>query len=155
MWTCKGTLGKGRREGGRERRRLDWHVLTFRPSLPPSLPPFLPSFLPRDIKSAQWHPHKALIASCSKDSTVKLWDPRAPAGSRCVNTLYGHKSQVFKVRLRPPFLPRSLPPSLPLFPLLVAGVSTRSMATLILSSLLHSLVFFLSRWLSTLTAAGS
>ncbi len=50
---------------------------------------------PRDIKCAQWHPHKALIASCSKDSTVRLWDPRS---HECVNTLYGHKSQVFKVR---------------------------------------------------------
>ena len=30
-----------------------------------------------DVKSVCWHPSKALLASGSKDQTVKLWDPRA------------------------------------------------------------------------------
>lgn len=31
-----------------------------------------------DVKCAQWHPEKSLLASGSKDSTVKLWDPKSP-----------------------------------------------------------------------------
>lgn len=29
-----------------------------------------------EVYTVGWHPHKALIASGSRDSTVKLWDPR-------------------------------------------------------------------------------
>jgi polyadenylation factor subunit 2 len=54
------------------------------------------------VKCAEWHPHKSLIASCSKDATVRLWDPRT---YECINTLYGHKSQVFKVSAPPGGVP--------------------------------------------------
>lgn len=30
-----------------------------------------------EVYSVAWHPHQALIASGSRDTTVKLWDPRA------------------------------------------------------------------------------
>lgn len=52
----------------------------------------------RDVKCCEWHPYKSLIASCGKDATVRLWDPRT---HQSVNTLYAHKSQIFKVRGRP------------------------------------------------------
>lgn len=29
-----------------------------------------------DVKCAEWHPFRSLIATGSKDNTVKLWDPR-------------------------------------------------------------------------------
>ena len=29
-----------------------------------------------DVKCVDWHPHRALIASGSRDSAVKLWDPK-------------------------------------------------------------------------------
>eukprot|EP00118_Oscarella_pearsei_P007491 m.37002 g.37002 ORF g.37002 m.37002 type:complete len:641 (+) comp32310_c0_seq2:80-2002(+) len=46
-----------------------------------------------DVKCVDWHPHKGLIASGSKDTQqpVKLWDPKS--GSSLV-TLHGHKSTV-------------------------------------------------------------
>lgn len=47
------------------------------------------------MKCCEWHPYKSLIASCGKDATVRLWDPRT---HQSVNTLYAHKSQIFKVR---------------------------------------------------------
>lgn len=80
--------------------------------------------IPRDIKCAQWHPSKALIASCSKDSTVRLWDPRT---HESVSTLYGHKSQVFKVR--------------PLFFLLYGRRSLSCLCVLIVHIHIHTLFF--------------
>jgi WD40 repeat protein len=44
-----------------------------------------------DVKSVHWHPRKALIASGSKDSLVKLWDPKT---GKCVFTVHGHKNTV-------------------------------------------------------------
>jgi len=34
-----------------------------------------------DVKCVDWHPHKSLVASGSKDTQqpVKLWDPRSGA----------------------------------------------------------------------------
>lgn len=29
-----------------------------------------------DVKSCDWHPDKALIATGSKDNYVRIWDPR-------------------------------------------------------------------------------
>eukprot|EP00808_Paulinella_micropora_P007617 g37343.t1 len=49
-----------------------------------------------DVKSVQWHPYKGLLLSGSKDNTMKLWDPRA--GGRLLNTIYGHKNTVIRVR---------------------------------------------------------
>ena len=31
-----------------------------------------------DVKTAQWHPSRALIASGAKDNIIRMWDPRAP-----------------------------------------------------------------------------
>ncbi len=43
------------------------------------------------MKDLEWHPHKALLASASKDGSTKLWDPRAP---REAATLHHHKGPV-------------------------------------------------------------
>eukprot|EP00798_Chlamydomonas_sp_ICE-L_P023176 gene23176-30387_t len=48
-----------------------------------------------DVRSIDWHHSKGLIASGSKDSLVKLWDPRT--GS-CMATLHGHKNGLMQVR---------------------------------------------------------
>ncbi len=39
-----------------------------------------------DVRSVDWHPHKSLVASGSRDSQqpVKLWDPKT---GRCLATL--------------------------------------------------------------------
>ena len=29
-----------------------------------------------DVKSVDWHPQRALIVSGSRDSSIKLWDPK-------------------------------------------------------------------------------
>ena len=44
-----------------------------------------------DVKSVDWHPRQALLASGGKDSLVKLWD--AKSGS-AVATIHAHKNQV-------------------------------------------------------------
>ncbi|EFJ39924.1 hypothetical protein VOLCADRAFT_121772, partial [Volvox carteri f. nagariensis] len=48
-----------------------------------------------DVRWVDWHPTKGVIASCSKDACVKLWDPRA---GTCLSTLHGHKNGVFQVK---------------------------------------------------------
>ncbi|KAG2437617.1 hypothetical protein HYH02_011256 [Chlamydomonas schloesseri] len=50
-----------------------------------------------DVRWVDWHPTKGVIASCSKDACVKLWDPRAAAAG-CLSTLHGHKNGVFQVK---------------------------------------------------------
>ena len=44
-----------------------------------------------DVKSVDWHPQKALLASASKDTLVKLWDAKS---GTAVASLHGHNSQV-------------------------------------------------------------
>ena len=41
-----------------------------------------------------WHPVKGLVASCSRDALVKLWDPRS---NKCLQTLHGHNNTVLQV----------------------------------------------------------
>lgn len=48
-----------------------------------------------DVKCAQWHPQKALIASGAKDNIIRIWDPKAP---REVAALHLHKSAVTAMR---------------------------------------------------------
>ena len=51
-----------------------------------------------DIRCCDWHPGKSLIASGSRDSLVKLWDPRSGTP---LNTLHGHKNGVLSVKWNP------------------------------------------------------
>ncbi|GLI62902.1 polyadenylation factor I complex [Volvox africanus] len=48
-----------------------------------------------DVRWVDWHPTKGVIASCSKDACVKLWDPRV---GTCLSTLHGHKNGIFQVK---------------------------------------------------------
>ena len=48
-----------------------------------------------NVTCVEWHPHKALVASGSKDQTTKLWDPRAP---REVSVLHQHKGAITSLR---------------------------------------------------------
>ena len=43
----------------------------------------------------QWHPDKAMLASGSKDNSIKLWDPRQ---QREITSLYPHKNTVTALR---------------------------------------------------------
>lgn len=47
------------------------------------------------MRYCEWHPTKGLIASCSKDALVKLWDPRA--GGDALSSLHGHKTSIMQV----------------------------------------------------------
>jgi WD40 repeat protein len=49
------------------------------------------------MRYVDWHPTTSLLASCSRDSTVKLWDARKPAADAMLVTLKGHKQPVTKV----------------------------------------------------------
>ena len=51
-----------------------------------------------DVKTAQWHPEKSLIASGSKDNVIKLWDPRM---GREICLLHLHKNTVTTLRWHP------------------------------------------------------
>ncbi|XP_070207931.1 pre-mRNA 3' end processing protein WDR33-like isoform X2 [Littorina saxatilis] len=50
-----------------------------------------------DVKCVDWHPHKSLVASGSKDNQqpVKLWDPRSGTS---LATLHAHKHTVMGLR---------------------------------------------------------
>jgi polyadenylation factor subunit 2 len=47
-----------------------------------------------DVKAVEWHPYRSLIASGSRDSAVRLWDPKANPSKACVSILTGHKKQI-------------------------------------------------------------
>jgi polyadenylation factor subunit 2 len=51
-----------------------------------------------EVKSVDWHPHKGLLVSGSKDHTVKFWDPRT---GKCLTTLHGHKNPISKTMFEP------------------------------------------------------
>ena len=46
-----------------------------------------------DVKSCDWHPTKAVLASGSKDGLVKVWDAKA---GRNIATLHGHRNTVME-----------------------------------------------------------
>lgn len=50
-----------------------------------------------DVKKVDWHPHKGLIASGSKDlqTPIKLWDPKA---GKSITTLHCHKGTVMDIQ---------------------------------------------------------
>ncbi|XP_048258673.1 pre-mRNA 3' end processing protein WDR33-like [Haliotis rufescens] len=50
-----------------------------------------------DVKSVDWHPQKALIASGSKDNQqpIKLWDPRS---GQSLATIHAHKNTVMDLK---------------------------------------------------------
>jgi polyadenylation factor subunit 2 len=48
-----------------------------------------------DVRHCHWHPASSLIASASKDASVKLWDSRS--GGEALATLHGHKGAVMQV----------------------------------------------------------
>ena len=52
----------------------------------------------QDVKSVAWHPEEDVLASCSYDDTVRLYE-RLPGGDdwRCSSTLTGHASTVWGV----------------------------------------------------------
>ncbi|KAH4930095.1 hypothetical protein HBI82_142780 [Parastagonospora nodorum] len=51
-----------------------------------------------EVKCVDWHPHKGLLVSGSKDHQVKFWDPRT---GRCLTTLHGHKNPIAKTMFEP------------------------------------------------------
>lgn len=48
-----------------------------------------------DVKSCDWHPIKAVLASGSKDGLVKVWDAKA---GRNIATLHGHRNTVMETQ---------------------------------------------------------
>jgi polyadenylation factor subunit 2 len=52
-----------------------------------------------DVKSCDWHPWESLVLTGSKDSYVKIWDPRA--SGKGVHTLTAHNNIVTQVRWNP------------------------------------------------------
>lgn len=44
-----------------------------------------------DVRCIDWHPYRSLIASGSRESVIKLWDPKQ---SSCVSNITSHKKSV-------------------------------------------------------------
>jgi polyadenylation factor subunit 2 len=52
-----------------------------------------------DVKSCDWHPFESLVVTGSKDSYVKVWDPRT--GGKGVHTIPAHNNTITQVRWNP------------------------------------------------------
>ena len=51
-----------------------------------------------DVKTVDWHPHRALLATGGKDSLVKLWDAKS---GQAAATIHAHNNQVSKAKWNP------------------------------------------------------
>lgn len=51
-----------------------------------------------DVKCVDWHPSMALLASGSKDNTLRLWDPRQKSS---IYTIHEFKNTVSRARFQP------------------------------------------------------
>jgi polyadenylation factor subunit 2 len=51
-----------------------------------------------DVRCSDWHPFRSLVASGSKDNTLKLWDPRQ---ADSLASIYLHKSSIFTCKFNP------------------------------------------------------
>lgn len=51
-----------------------------------------------DVRSCEWHPDKSLIVTGSKDTNVKLWDPK---NGREIDTINAHNNIINRVRWNP------------------------------------------------------
>jgi polyadenylation factor subunit 2 len=49
------------------------------------------------VRYVDWHPSTSLLATCSRDATIKLWDVRQRSEGAMLATLKGHKQSVAKV----------------------------------------------------------
>ena len=54
----------------------------------------VPTHYSTPFRWVEWHPSRGVVVSGSKDSTVKLWEPRTAS---CVATLHGHKNGIMQV----------------------------------------------------------
>lgn len=54
-----------------------------------------------EVKSVEFHPHENILASCSRDSSVWLWDFDEELEFECLDTLTGHDEDVKMVRFVP------------------------------------------------------
>mmetsp|Transcript_76707 Transcript_76707/g.89128 ORF Transcript_76707/g.89128 Transcript_76707/m.89128 type:complete len:428 (+) Transcript_76707:33-1316(+) len=51
-----------------------------------------------DVITCDWHPYKGLIASGSKDASIKFWDPNCENTEKGLFTIYNHNKAVTNVR---------------------------------------------------------
>ncbi|KAJ1758877.1 WD repeat-containing protein 33, partial [Coemansia sp. RSA 1591] len=48
-----------------------------------------------DVRTVDWHPHLGMIASGSRDKTIRVWDPRS---TKCLATIKNHGDMVTQVQ---------------------------------------------------------
>ncbi len=51
-----------------------------------------------EVNAVVWDPSSRLLASCSDDKLIKIWNPQQ---SKSVATLTGHEREIYTVRWRP------------------------------------------------------